>query len=114
MFCPKCKAEYREGFTECSDCQTALVFELPKDSSARPDSQLVVVFETEDPGQLAIAKSILEEAGIPFLDTAEGLQEFFGVGRMGGFKPLTGPAGLKVAEEDEVTARKLIQALVMP
>jgi hypothetical protein len=28
MFCPKCKAEYREGFTECSDCQVPLVKDL--------------------------------------------------------------------------------------
>jgi hypothetical protein len=28
MFCPNCKAEYREGFTECSDCQVPLVRDL--------------------------------------------------------------------------------------
>ena len=25
MFCPLCKAEFREGFTECSDCHVSLV-----------------------------------------------------------------------------------------
>jgi len=25
MFCPKCNAEYRPGFTECADCHVALV-----------------------------------------------------------------------------------------
>jgi hypothetical protein len=25
MFCPLCKAEYREGFAQCSDCRLALV-----------------------------------------------------------------------------------------
>jgi hypothetical protein len=25
MFCPLCKAEYRDGFSQCSDCQLALV-----------------------------------------------------------------------------------------
>jgi hypothetical protein len=25
MYCPLCKAEYRDGFTECSDCHIALV-----------------------------------------------------------------------------------------
>jgi hypothetical protein len=29
MFCPVCKAEYREGFHECSDCHVALVDLLP-------------------------------------------------------------------------------------
>lgn len=30
MFCPVCKAEYRRGFTRCSDCDVDLVRELPK------------------------------------------------------------------------------------
>jgi hypothetical protein len=29
MFCPKCKAEYREGILRCVECDTDLVFELP-------------------------------------------------------------------------------------
>src|SRR5271156_5106593 len=28
MFCPDCKAEYRPGFTRCSDCDVALVEQL--------------------------------------------------------------------------------------
>lgn len=45
MFCPKCRAEYRSGFTRCSDCQIELVEELPPanlqdpevDVNSRPD-----------------------------------------------------------------------------
>jgi hypothetical protein len=29
MFCPVCKAEYRQGFTRCADCDVDLVYELP-------------------------------------------------------------------------------------
>jgi hypothetical protein len=29
MFCPNCKAEYRDGFTRCADCDVDLVWELP-------------------------------------------------------------------------------------
>ena len=29
MYCPKCKAEYRQGFTRCADCDVDLVWELP-------------------------------------------------------------------------------------
>ena len=29
MFCPVCKAEYRQGFTRCADCDVELVWELP-------------------------------------------------------------------------------------
>ena len=35
MFCPVCKAEYRLGFTHCSDCDVDLVEYLPDDSSAQ-------------------------------------------------------------------------------
>ncbi len=30
MICPRCKAEYRPGFTHCADCDVDLVWELPK------------------------------------------------------------------------------------
>lgn len=33
MICPKCKAEYREGFYVCSDCELPLVTELSKDDA---------------------------------------------------------------------------------
>jgi hypothetical protein len=28
MYCPQCKAEYRQGFTRCADCDVDLVYEL--------------------------------------------------------------------------------------
>lgn len=30
MFCPVCRAEYRSGFTHCTDCDVDLVAELPR------------------------------------------------------------------------------------
>jgi hypothetical protein len=30
MYCPRCRDEYREGFTWCPDCDTALVDGLPR------------------------------------------------------------------------------------
>jgi hypothetical protein len=30
MFCPECRAEYRPGFTRCSDCDVGLVHERPQ------------------------------------------------------------------------------------
>ena len=38
MFCPECKAEYRQGFTRCSDCDVDLVYSLPQESPAPSDS----------------------------------------------------------------------------
>jgi len=42
MFCPNCKAEYREGFTRCADCDVGLVHELP--------AAALVPVEPIDPG----------------------------------------------------------------
>ena len=30
-WCPKCKMEYREGFTKCADCGEYLVDKLPEE-----------------------------------------------------------------------------------
>jgi hypothetical protein len=30
MLCPQCRAEYRAGFTDCSDCQITLIPKLPE------------------------------------------------------------------------------------
>ena len=69
MYCPQCRIEYREGFTECSDCQVPLLTGSPPPrppSPFDPALDLVVVLETNDRVQLAMAKGLLEDAGIPF------------------------------------------------
>ena len=69
MYCPQCQVEFREGFTECSDCHVALLPGTPPEEPADPFDPtlgLVVVLETSDRVQLAMAKGLLEEQGIPF------------------------------------------------
>lgn len=68
MYCPQCLAEYREGFAECSDCHVPLAAGPPPDPNAGfdPSLDLVIVLETDDPVQLALAKGLLDDAGIPF------------------------------------------------
>ncbi len=39
MWCPKCKAEYREGFTVCADCHIPLVEELVEEENGQEDGQ---------------------------------------------------------------------------
>lgn len=39
MYCPKCGAEYRAGFTQCSDCGVDLVMGLPE--IAGPDAEVL-------------------------------------------------------------------------
>jgi len=69
VYCPQCRCEYRDGFTECSDCRVPLLAgTAPHEPVDRfdPTLDLVVVLETNDRIQLAFAKGLLEEAGIPF------------------------------------------------
>jgi Putative prokaryotic signal transducing protein len=69
MYCPECRAEYRPGFTECSDCRVSLVAGAPPLKAAAlfdPTLEAVVVLETNDPIQSALAKGLLEDAEIPF------------------------------------------------
>ena len=69
MYCPKCRCEYRDGFAECSDCHVPLLAGGPAEepvSRFDPALGLVVVLETNDRIQLALAKGLLEDAGIPF------------------------------------------------
>lgn len=68
MYCPECQVEFRDGFTECSDCRVALLPGKPPlpDISFDTNMDLVVVLETDDPITLAFAKGTLQEAGIPF------------------------------------------------
>ena len=69
MYCPQCQDEYRDGFTECADCHVPLLAGTPPPEPASkfdPTLDLVVVLETNDGVQLAMAKGLLEDAGIPF------------------------------------------------
>lgn len=111
MFCPECRAEYREGFTECADCKVPLVPELPPE----PEPEYVefaTVLETGNPAIIAMAKSVLEAAGIECFAKGEGLQELFAAGGLGAhFNPVTGPVEIQVRLEDEEEARKLLDDL---
>jgi hypothetical protein len=69
VYCPQCQVEYRDGFTECSDCHVPLLAGPPPEEPADafdPTLDLVVVLETNDRIQLALAKGLLENADIPF------------------------------------------------
>jgi hypothetical protein len=68
MYCPVCGAEYRPGFTECSDCQVALVVEPPRTSSEEESAEYasyVTVWSGDDPLKHAEIIEALDDAGIP-------------------------------------------------
>jgi hypothetical protein len=72
MFCPKCKAEYREGFTKCSDCGIDLIPELlPESPPEFTFASPVEVYSTYLQSDIVFVKSILEGEGIPFFFQGE-------------------------------------------
>ena len=109
MWCPECGGEYREGFSQCADCDVALVESLPAEPEPHPEVKLVTVLETGDPAELAFAESVLIDADIPYTKKGESLQDLFVLGRLGlGFNPLTGPVLLQVPEEHAEAAAQLL------
>ena len=77
-YCPKCRAEYRDGFEKCADCGTELVEELAEDSKetadelrAHPECRALkseVVLETfTNPIEFMYVASLLDEMDIPYL-----------------------------------------------
>ena len=114
MYCPKCRGEYREGFTRCADCDVDLVDELPPEPEIEY-ADLVTVLAASDEVEVNLAQSLLAAAGIRNLARGEGVQDVFGLGRIGaGFNPLFGPVEIQVLPEDAEEARRLLEDLDQP
>jgi len=114
MICPECGSEYREGFTQCSDCDVALVEAVP-DEDGEPEVELVKVFEATNAAVLPLVESVLLDANIEFMTKSEGLQDVFALGRFGmGSNNLIGPATIWVRKDDEAEARELVDMLDEP
>ena len=118
MYCPQCRAEYREGFVECSDCHVPLAAGVPPTPPEEPvetvdppdpEIDLVTVLETDDTVLLSLAKSVLEEAEM----------EFAVVGKvyMGGGRPSYMPnwfgnvERIQVRRDCEAQAREILADL---
>jgi hypothetical protein len=114
MFCPVCGDEYQVGFSRCVECDAELVVSLPANPEPAP-FELTTVLETGDQSLVAVAKSILDSAGIPCVARNERLQNLFGWGTIGtGFNAAMGPIRIQVLKEDEETARELLKAAPVP
>ncbi|MBI3263546.1 MAG: DUF2007 domain-containing protein [Acidobacteria bacterium] len=77
-------------------------------SKRQPSDGPVTVLESSDPALLAVAKSLLEDAGIEHFAKGEVLQNFFGWGSLGVFNPVAGPVQLQVSAEDAEEATALL------
>jgi hypothetical protein len=107
MICPNCHYEYVPGVTVCPDCGADLVdapppksatFAAPKDLEQSMD--IAIVYETDIGVDLAIAKEILDEAGIPYL-----------VGRKPGISYSEHTMIIQVSADEAEQARSLLSEL---
>ncbi len=110
MYCPECGVEYRDGFTECSDCQAPLLTgKADSPDPFDPNLELVIVLETSDRIQLAMAKGLLEDAGIPLFvlgQIATLVQDVDGFLRKW--------VRLQVPRDREGEAREILEQLLQP
>ncbi len=62
MFCPECKREYREGFTECAYCHVPLAEELTEDNKPEeePLSEEDTIRETQDLQGIELTEEMIE------------------------------------------------------
>jgi hypothetical protein len=75
MFCPVCKSEYRQGFTECSDCGVPLVETLHDAAAASskpvdPQTAVLLWSGTSAQSSAAIGRA-LDDAHVAHHDTAK-------------------------------------------
>ena len=75
------------------------------------DGEFVKVLSIGDPFRIALAKSLLDEAGIPYLSQGEALQEMVGAGRFGGYNIAVGPVEIFVSVENAGEARAILDDL---
>lgn len=100
MFCPKCRSEYREGYTECEECRVPLVDELPPE----PEGEYVdwvTVLTTLDHNTVMVATSLLGDAGIPVFVKGEGLKNIL---------MIQTPEEVQVLPENVAEARLLLES----
>jgi len=112
MHCPQCLAEYRDGFTECSDCRIPLVpGSPPKAEEAGHNVVLVTVLETSDPFVANMAKATLEDNGIEYVLSGDDPDER----GLSGMTPMGAAASrFQVEVRAAERAREVLDPLVNP
>ena len=103
MICPECAAEYREGFTHCSDCDVDLV----EAGAEEHDIELVSVFQSGNPAIIPIVDSLLRDAEIDFVTTGNSMQALQG----GIGSPVVVPVEFWVRADDAAAAREILDAI---
>jgi hypothetical protein len=65
MFCPLCKAEYRQGITLCLDCNVALVPELPRIPGETSGDPFCSFWKGSSMREHAEIRAVLDREAIP-------------------------------------------------
>jgi hypothetical protein len=102
MFCPQCRSEYLQGIKECVDCQIPLVNVLPPEPDHSTEVAYVRILSTYNAADVAIVKSILDDAEIEYYFTNEGFN---------GVSPLIQPEVLYVLRDQEEDAREALRGV---
>ena len=79
-WCPKCKCEYRTGFTTCSDCGCELVKELvsTKEEAIEENDTEAFLISVSDDFEAKLIESKLTAFGIPSLKNTAGINGIYG------------------------------------
>ena len=103
MFCPKCRAEYVNGVTKCADCGVSLVYTLPEEKELQPKPSYKRFMEVANIGDIAIIKSILDDAEMDYY--------FQGETAHATYMSMLEPAILMIREDQFETVTELLKEL---
>jgi len=106
MICPKCEAEYREGYTKCADCDIALVeADLTENNDSVELKEIIfkTVMTSFNQGEIALAKSLLESNNIQCFVQGESFNSLFRTSI---------PVSIKVPEEFSNQAKEVLKELL--
>lgn len=102
MFCPQCRSEYLKGITDCVDCQIPLVDVLPPEPDHTTKDRYVRILSTYNAADVAIVKSILDDAEIDYYFENEGFNVV---------SPLIQPVVLYAMRDQEEDAREALRGV---
>lgn len=87
-------------------------FKKGKEKEKEEELEMICILSSGDLPAIAIAKSILMDANIEFINKNEYCQNLFGFGNLGGLSnPLSGPVEIYVKKEDAEVAKELLENL---